>query len=105
MKMTTNFKIWMEIDGKPVIGEGKANLLREIDRCGSLSKAASNLGISYRHAYNLIHSLNERCSQKIIETSVGGAKGGGTRLTKAGRQLVEDFTIMEMKLKEFLAGS
>ncbi len=87
------------MDGKPIIGEGRANLLIEIYKSGSLSKAASNLGISYRHAYDLVTSINERCGEKIIESTVGGAKGGSTHLTRKGEELVEDY----LKLKDEIA--
>jgi len=90
------------MDGKPIIGEGKADLLMEIYETGSLSAAARNLNISYRHAHEMVSELNERCGMEIIATEVGGASGGGTRLTKKGRKLVESYLAMKDGLENWL---
>ena len=60
VKTVPKFKLWFEVEGKPVIGEGRADLLLEIYECGSLSKAAKKLNISYRRAHDLVNSINER---------------------------------------------
>lgn len=102
MEITPNFKLWMEIGGKPILGEGRADLLKEIDKCGSLSQAARNLEISYRHAHNLIGNLNKRCGFKVIESSIGGSKGGGMKLTKIGKQLLEDYLLLKENIYDIL---
>ncbi len=102
MKIVPNFKLWLEADGKSVIGDGRAELLREIDQCGSLSQAARNLGISYRHAYKLIENLNERCGQTIIETSIGGSDGGGMRITEFARELIKEFAILKNEMTKYI---
>lgn len=94
MRIKAGFKLWFEVDGKPVMGDGRASLLKEIDECGSLSQAARNLEISYRHAHKLIQDLNKRCGNDILESSIGGRKGGGTKLTPHGKKIVEDFCEM-----------
>ncbi len=104
MELNPNFKLWLEVEGKTVIGEGRARLLQEIDNCGSLSKAAKNLEISYRHAHDLIGNLNERCGQNILETTIGGEKGGGTRLTVTGKQLLKDFFQLKKKIVKLIDG-
>lgn len=73
------------------LGPGKVGLLEGIERTGSLSAAARQLGMSYRRAWLLLHSTNEGFAQPVVELSVGGRDGGGTRLTDFGRQLVADY--------------
>ncbi|MEE9116124.1 MAG: hypothetical protein V3U09_04425 [Thermoplasmata archaeon] len=85
-----DFKLWFEVDGKPVIGDGTASLLPEIDDYGSLSQAAMNLEISYRQAYKQIQNLNKRCGKDVLESSIGGKKGGGTKVTQYGKKMIED---------------
>jgi molybdate transport system regulatory protein len=102
MQAVPHFKLWFEVDGKSIIGEGRASLLKEILECGSLSKAARNLEISYRHAHDLVASINERCGETIIESSVGGAKGGGTRLTEKGEQLVKDYLALKDEMTTYV---
>ena len=102
MKSVPKFKLWFEVDGKPVIGEGRADLLLEIYECGSLSKAAKKLKISYRRAHDLVNNINERCGEKIIETTVGGAEGGGTCLTEKGEKLVQDYIKLRDGITEYV---
>jgi len=102
MKIVPNFKLWMEMDGKTIISDGRAALLLEIDKCGTLSQAARNRGISYRHAYNLVGNLNERCGFIILQTKVGGYKGGGMQLTEAGKRLLQEYYVLKMNMTNTL---
>lgn len=73
------------------IGPGKISLLQAIAREGSLSEAAKRLGMSYRRAWVLLDDLNSSFAQPLVSTAVGGARGGGARLTAQGGRLVRAF--------------
>ena len=103
MKVNANFKLWLEVDGRPIIGDGRAELLEEINKAGSLSKAAKNLGISYRHAHDLVDNLNERCGIPIIETTIGGTDGGGMRVTEYGMKLVNQFNLLKKDIMNYIS--
>jgi molybdate transport system regulatory protein len=77
------------------IGPGKIALLEGVDRSGSLSAAARQLGMSYRRAWLLLHNTNEAFHEPVVEMAVGGKDGGGAQLTAFGRQLVSDFRAFE----------
>lgn len=77
------------------IGPGKVALLEGIDRTGSLSAAARSLGMSYRRAWLLLHSVNEGFTEPAVELSVGGKDGGGAKLTTFGHQLVAAYREFE----------
>ena len=77
------------------VGPGKIALLEGIGRTGSLSAAARTLGMSYRRAWLLLHSVNDAFSQPAVEMSVGGKDGGGARLTKFGAQLISTYRDFE----------
>ena len=49
--LTLRRKHWIELDGRFVIGDGGAELLRAVDHQGSLAQAARHVGWSYRHAW------------------------------------------------------
>jgi molybdate transport system regulatory protein len=70
------------------VGPGKVALLLAIERSGSLSQAARELGMSYRHAWQLLADLNHGFRAPVTEASVGGVAGGGATLTEFGRRLV-----------------
>jgi molybdate transport system regulatory protein len=89
--MKPQVHIRIDFSGTCSIGPGKIGLLEGIERTGSLSAAARSLGMSYRRAWLLLHSTNEGFTEPVVELSVGGKDGGGTRLTDFGRQLVADY--------------
>ena len=77
------------------IGPGKIALLEEIERSGSLSKAARNLKMSYRRAWLLLEDLNRTLGQAVTTASVGGAGGGGAHITPFGQHVVAAFREIE----------
>ena len=85
----------LDFSGTCSIGPGKMGLLEGIERTGSLSAAARALGMSYRRAWLLLHATNEGFAEAVVELSVGGKDGGGTRLTDFGRQLIADYREFE----------
>ncbi|MCD6199613.1 MAG: LysR family transcriptional regulator [Deltaproteobacteria bacterium] len=95
-------RIWIEGTSGTFLGYGRVVLLERIAEFGSISKAAKSMGMSYRHAWELVDSINRQARRPLIETSVGGKKGGGTKLTEAGREAVEGFWNIYEKFKRFL---
>lgn len=77
------------------LGPGKIALLEVIERTGSLSAAGRALGMSYRRAWLLLHSVNDAFEEPAVQLSVGGRDGGGARLTDFGRRLVESYREFE----------
>ena len=71
------------------LGPGKVDLLEEIDRSGSISKAARELGLSYRRAWNLVDTMNKSFKSSLVEGSAGGKKGGGAHLTTLGKKMAK----------------
>lgn len=88
----------LDFTGTCSIGPGKIGLLEGIERTGSLSAAARSLGMSYRRAWLLLHSTNEAFQEPVVELSVGGRDGGGTRLTPFGARLVADYRRFETEV-------
>jgi molybdate transport system regulatory protein len=82
------------------IGPGKIGLLEQIEKSGSLSAAARELGMSYRRAWLLLNSVNTGFSEPVAVLSVGGVEGGGAQLTRFGKQLVADYRKFEQQVDE-----
>ena len=79
------------------LGPGKVDLLEEIDRSGSISKAARELGLSYRRAWTLVDTMNKSFKSSLVEGSAGGKKGGGAHLTPLGKKMAQTYRTMESK--------
>lgn len=77
-------------------------LLRAIDQSGSINKAAKQVGLSYKGAWQMIERANNLAPKVLITTTTGGSKGGGTCLTAAGQSLLQLFTRLEQQHEEFL---
>ena len=97
-------KAWIEYKGKPLIGKGGAEILKEIEAQQSLSKAAERLGMSYRYVWNYIQKIHNALGVTVVETYKGGKSGGGgAKLTTTGKNLLAEYTRLESCLSEFLA--
>lgn len=81
------------------IGPGKADLLEAIDRTGSISAAARQLGMAYRRAWLLVDSMNRCFRSPLVETAAGGAAGGGAVVSELGREVLQRFRAMEAKAR------
>lgn len=80
-------------------GRGKADLLETIDREGSISAAGRSMNMSYRRAWALVEEMNHYFRTPLVESSRGGAKGGGANLTEAGRKVLADYRALEDLLR------
>jgi molybdate transport system regulatory protein len=76
-------------------GPGKADLLEAIGRTGSISSGARALGMSYRRAWLLVETMNGSFASPLIVTSKW--RGGGARLTPAGRKALSLYRDIEAK--------
>lgn len=78
------------------LGPGKADLLQAIDETGSLTKAASRFGMSYKRCWTLVRELNGAFATPLVETGKGGSGGGGrANLTPLGKRILRRFRQME----------
>jgi molybdate transport system regulatory protein len=84
-------KVWLERDGRVVLSEWRAQLLELVDRTGSLTAAAAALKVPYRTAWNRLREIESGLGYKVIETQAGGAEGGHSALTPAGRDALARF--------------
>jgi molybdate transport system regulatory protein len=87
----------------PQVSLGKISLLEAIRRAGSLSQAARDLGVSYRHAWLLIDSLKFTFREPVTLATRGGKGGGGVALTRFGESLVVTYRALEQEISALAA--
>ena len=95
-------QVWVECGGKAALTEAGADLLDQIQSCGSLSGAARRLGFSYRRAWMLLDAMNRRWSRPLVVTATGGPGGGGASLTDAGRHVLRVYRDLQIQLELLL---
>ncbi len=90
--MKVHAKIWLEADtGKLLLGEGRLEIFQAVERTGSLSAAARELGMSYRAVWGKVKTTEERLGLKLVNGVAGGPKHGGTKLTDQAREFIARF--------------
>lgn len=94
--------VWMAVGGESLGGPGRIALLASIAECGSITQAAKAIGMSYKAAWDAIDTMNNLAAEPLVERLTGGKGGGGTRLTRRGEQLVENFRIIEREHHRFI---
>jgi len=98
-----SYKIWIEDNGKPVVGRGGAEILEQVEGQKSISRAARKLGMSYRFVWNYLQKIEKSAGEPIIETFRGGKSGGGgAELTPNGKSLLNEYKRLEARLGSIL---
>ncbi|WP_265501715.1 winged helix-turn-helix domain-containing protein [Paracoccus beibuensis] len=93
-------KLRLEYDSPLILGPGKAELLARIDRLGSISAAAREMGMSYKRAWTLVEEMNVAFAEPVIDSARGGAGGGGARVTQTGQAVLRHYRALEALLRE-----
>jgi molybdate transport system regulatory protein len=89
LKTTIRLHLWLETGDTMVFGMGRVQLLDLIERHGSLRKAASELGMSYRAAWCKLRATEQALGVRLVEARE--RKRDGVRLTPDGQFFREMF--------------
>lgn len=94
--------VWIEGPDGALLGIGRVELLEQIRISGSISAAARVMGMSYRHAWELIDSMNRQLGEPLVIKTTGGRGGGGARLSAAGERAITAFRELDSAFLEFM---
>ncbi len=95
-------RIWIDGPEGTFLGFGRVVLLERIMEHGSITKAAKSMKMSYRHAWDLVDSMNRQARSPFVELATGGKGGGGAQVTEAGRHAIKVFRQFHKDLEAFL---
>ena len=95
-------KCWIEEDGEKFYGPGPHELLKQIQKEGSLSKAAEQMNLSYKKGWEMVQKLNLHSEEPVIILKKGGQHGGGARLTTHALFVIEEYENLQMKIQELI---
>jgi molybdate transport system regulatory protein len=85
------------------LGDTRVKLLEAIAEQGSISKAAKQVPMSYKAAWDAVDAMNNLADQPLVASATGGKAGGGTRLTEHGRRVIALYRAMEHEVQAALA--
>ena len=88
-KQGVHLQLWLEGENGEGFGRGRVELLKLVEELGSLSKAAKQLGMSYRGAWGKLKKAEHIVGAALVEAS--GTKREGYVLTPEGKELVRRF--------------
>lgn len=103
--MKFRFKIWGEVNEKPVLGPGRYRLLAAVESSGSINSAANEVGISYRRAWAQIREMEGLLGYSLIASKRGGKSGGGTNLTPTALKLMKQYKKLCRKIDKAITAS
>ncbi len=84
-------RVWIDGPEGTFIGYGRVVLLERIMQHGSITKAAKSMQMAYRHAWDLVDSMNRQADEPMVELATGGKGGGGARVTETGKRAIKLF--------------
>lgn len=100
-------KVSLELEGKKrLCGDNLFQLLENVLTYGSISRAAAQIGKSYRYSWGLIQEAEKTLKFDLVKKQVGGYAGGGAFLTPEGKKLLMQYKAfkheIDKQLKNFL---
>ena len=79
--------------GEIIIGEGRCEILENIEKTGSLNQTAKVMKMSYKGVWSKVKVTEEYLKVRLVATD----KKRGSRLTKEGKDLLEKYHQMKEK--------
>jgi molybdate transport system regulatory protein len=72
-------------------GPGMVMLLQEVERTGSLQKAAKAMNMAYSKAWKMLKGAEKEWGFALTDRETGGKDGGGSTLTPQAERLIEAY--------------
>lgn len=79
--------------GNIIIGRGRAQILENIEKTGSINQAAKLMKMSYKGVWSKIKATEKHLNKNIVHAD----RKAGTRLTRYGKELLEKYQLLEEK--------
>lgn len=98
-------KVWLELGGEFMVGDGGLHLLGGIVQHGSLAQAVREIGWSYRHAWGYLRRAESALRTPIVRNRPGRGAARGMELTETGHLLLERLRALRARIDDALGPS
>lgn len=95
-------KCWIEAGGEKYYGPGPHELLKQIQKEGSLSKAAEQMHMSYKKAWAMVQKLNQFSEEAVVILKKGGQHGGGAEVSHYALELMKEYDRLQLKVRHLI---
>ena len=92
LKLRSSYWI-VDAEGNIIIGKGRAEILKNIEKTGSINQAAKVMKMSYKGVWSKIKATEKHLKQSIVHAD----RKEGSRLTRQGKELLEKYNQLEKK--------
>lgn len=82
-------------------GPGVLALLRLTEKHESVNAAAKSMNLSYSKAIKMIHGTEDALGFKLLDRKIGGAHGGGSKLTPECIEFLNVYEEFINEIKEY----
>ena len=80
-------------DNNIIIGKGRAEILENIEKTGSINQTAKMMKMSYKAVWSKIKATEEHLQTKIVHAD----RKEGSRLSKEGKELLKKYRFLKDK--------
>lgn len=89
--MKIDGRFWLTKEDKNFLGSGRVELLKTIEKTGSIHSAAKEMKMSYKAAWERLNDMNNLADEPLLIKTTGGKSGGGSVLTPYAHKLIDTF--------------
>lgn len=104
MSQRLKLKVQVLCEDAIAMGPGKADLLDQIAKTGSIASAAREMGMSYRRAWQLVDVMNRCWATRLVDT-IPGRAAGGAQVTEAGKRVLAAYRKLACELDRHASGA
>ncbi len=97
VQLKADGRFWLTLDGRNFLGRGRVELLQRIRETGSISKAAKDMKMSYKAAWDAVDAMNTAWQSPLVESGPTGS-----RLTADAEKLIAAFQTAEAQHTAFM---
>ena len=80
-------------DNNIIIGKGRAEILENIEKTGSINQAAKVMQMSYKAVWSKIKTTEKHMNTCIVHTD----RKEGSRLSEDGKELLEKYRLLKSR--------
>lgn len=95
-------KLLLQLEPQKLLGPNRIELLKAIQKSGSISAAARNLEMSYKAAWDAVDAMNNLSESIIVNRVTGGKRGGGAELTAYGIKMLDFYETAQVEHEKFI---